>query len=264
MITRSPQASTMKPAPQPGKSSGGAAAGVDIAGFPQSLYTRSLGDPDTLFVLLLDSAREACQMVERLEGRGEGHAMAVQLSAMQMASTLLLDPSFSLAVRGPSHENLYRVDLDAGTIHLSTRLYAVVSHRTSFFKIEIAGQIMKGPFVVRNPTQNTTITQISEEELRQPSFFASTLAQECLRAQMEQERFGQVSEAASTEASGEIRLMLWVAGAKIPVALRQKEPGANWDIIDGRMQEWVGALSPEAETSLTQLMNFLHELFIKK
>jgi hypothetical protein len=248
----------------PDKSAAGGAACVEIVGFPQILYMRSFGDPDTLFVPLLDATREAFGMIERLSGQGENRANAVMLSGMHLASSLLRDPSFSLGARGLSPENSYTVNLGAGTMHVNTRLYSVVSRRTSFFKVEIAGNISGGPFVVRNPVQGTVIMQVEEERLRQPHFFASSLAQECVRAQMEQERFGRIDETLGPEANGDIRMVVTVAGNKVPVALRRKEEGGGWDIIDGRRQEWVGALSLDMEGHLRSVTSFIQELFDKK
>src|SRR5271168_4692321 len=246
------------------KSAVGGAAGVEIKGFPQILYTRTSGDPDTLFVPLLDAARDVMAMVERLSGHGENRSNAVMLSGMHLASSLLRDSSFSMVARGLTHENVYTVDLDAGTLHVNTRLYAVVSRRTAFFKVEIAGKISGGMFVVRNPAQGTVIMQVEEERLRQPNFFAVTLAQACLRAQMEQERFGRIDETLASDTHGEMRLVLTVAGNKVPVTLRQKEEGGGWDIVDGLRQEWVGALSPEVEGNLKSVTRFIQELFARK
>jgi hypothetical protein len=244
--------------------SGGGAAGVEIVGFPQILFTRTFGDPDTLFVPLLDAARDVCAMIERLSGHGENRTNAVMLSGMHLASSLLRDSSFTLVARGPSHENLYTVDLDAGTLLVNTRLYAVVSRRTAFFKVEIAGNISGGTFVVRNPIQSSVIMQVEEERLRQSNFFATSLAQECLRAQMDQERFGRIDETLSTDGTAEVRMVLTVAGNKVPVAIRQKEGGGVWDIVDGLRQEWVGTLSPEMEGHLKSVTNFIQELFVHK
>ena len=58
-------------------------------GFPQILYTRTFGDPDTLFVPLLEVARDSNKMLARLTGLGEERANAVTLSGMQLASSLL-------------------------------------------------------------------------------------------------------------------------------------------------------------------------------
>jgi hypothetical protein len=145
------------------KSAAGGAAGVEIVGFPQILYTRTFGDPDTLFVRLLDATRDAHKMMERLSSHGENRASAVMLSGMQLASSLLRDSSFTLVARGLSQENVYTVDLDAGTLHMLTRLYAVVNRRTSFFKVEIAGKLAGGPLVVRNSPQGSVIMQVEEE-----------------------------------------------------------------------------------------------------
>jgi len=178
---------------QQGAGSGGT-AGIEIVGFPQILYTRSFGDPDILFVPLLDAAREAHTMLERLSGHGEPRADAVRLSGMQLASSLLREPSFSLAARGQAQEHTYTVDLDKGILHMNTRLYAIVSRRTSSFRVEIVGKIAGGTFGVRNPVKDSIIMQVSEERLRQPNVFSSSLAQECLREQLEQERNGRLDE----------------------------------------------------------------------
>jgi hypothetical protein len=245
------------------KSSPGGAGCIEIIGFPQILYMRSFGDPDTLFVLLLDSMREACGMVERLSSRGEGRANAVMLSGMGLATSLLQDSSFSLGARGLSHEHAYIVDLSAGTLHMTTQLYSVANRRTSFFKVEIAGNISGGPFVVRNPVQGTVIMQVEEEKLRQPNFFATSLAQECVRAQMDQNRFEHIDETLGPEANGGVRLVVAVAGNNVPVVLRKKGVG-GWDIIDGRRQECVGTLSPDMENHLNCVIGFIQKLLEKK
>ncbi len=242
----------------------GGAAGVEIAGFPQILFTRTFGDPDMLFVPLMDAAREAYNTIERLCSHGEDRENAVMLSGMQLASSLLRDSSFSLVARGLAHDNSYTVDLDQGTVLVQTRLFAVVSRRTSFFKVEIAGKLSGGLFVVRNPVQNGVIMQVEEEQLRQPNFFTTSLAQECLRAQIEQERFGRIEETVSAQVNQEIRMIVTSKGNKIPVILRQKEEGGSWDIVDGRRQEWVGTLAPECEGPLSAVLKSVKDLFETK
>src|SRR5271167_14344 len=91
------------------KGSAGGAACVEIVGFPQILYMRTFGDPDTLFVPLLDSAREACGMIDRLSSHGEDRSNAVMLSGMHLATSLLQGSSFTLGARGLSHEHAYRI-----------------------------------------------------------------------------------------------------------------------------------------------------------
>jgi hypothetical protein len=53
------------------------------------LYTRTFGDPEMLFVPLLEAAREAFAVLERLASHGEERATAVKLAGMQLASSLL-------------------------------------------------------------------------------------------------------------------------------------------------------------------------------
>jgi len=246
----------------------GSIGGVEIVGFPQLLYTRTSGDPDTLFVPLLDAAREACGMIERLAGHGENHSNAAQLSGMHLVSSLLRDSSFSLVSRGLSHDNSYRVDLEGGTLHAHTRLYAAVSRRAAFFKVEIAVKIAGGPLVVRNPIQGTVLMQADDSRFRQPGFFSSTLSTECLRALMQQERFGEGGGAngAATEGSAlnEIRLNVQVSGLQVPVVLQRKTDDGKWEILDGRYNEWVGTLAPAAEAQLSEVMKHLQELFATK
>jgi hypothetical protein len=54
------------------------------------------------------------------------------------------------------------------------------------------------------------------------------------------------------------------SGNKVSIALRQKEPGGHWEIIDGRRQESVGALSSEMEEHLKAVTTFIQELFAHK
>jgi hypothetical protein len=212
----------------------------------------------------MDAAREAFQTVERLCERGEKRENAVMLSGMQLASALLRDSSFSLVARGLAHDNNYTVDLDQGTVLVQTRLFAVISRRTSFFKVEIAGKLNGGLFVVRNAVQNAVIMQVEEQQLRQPNFFSTSLAQECLRTQMEQERFGRIEETVSAQANQEIRIIVVSGGSKVPILLRQKGEGGSWDIVDGRKQELVGTLTPECEGLLNRVIEAVKEIFESK
>jgi len=247
------------------KSAAGGAGGIEIFGFPQVLFTRTFGDPDMLFAPLLDATREASTMIDRLSTQGEKRENAVTLGGMHLASSLLKDSSFSLVVKGLTHDNMYTVDLSNGTIHVHTRLYAVVGRRASFFKVEIAGKISGGgPFVLRDPVEGTVILQVSEENLRQPNFFSTSLGQECLKAQIDQERFGRGGKSLDSGASGEMRMIVTVNGNKIPVILRQKENAGGCDIIDGLRHEWVGTLTPEAESQLKNLTAFVQDLFARK
>lgn len=106
--------------------------------------------------------------------------------------------------------------------------------------------------------------QVEEERFRQASFFSTTLAQEWLRAQVEQERFGIMEELAGADIYNEMRLMLMMEGSKVPIALRQKDEGGGWDIIDGKRNEAVGKLAPEIEENLKKVINFVQDLFLKK
>ena len=88
------------PAARSDQNASGGSAGIEIVGFPQKLYTRTFGDPDTLFVPLLEAARDANKMLVRLVGPGEERGNAVTLSGTQLASSLLRDNSLSLVSIG--------------------------------------------------------------------------------------------------------------------------------------------------------------------
>ena len=85
----SPASGAKTPTGRSDQKAAGGSAGIEIVGFPQMLYTRTFGDPDTLFVPLLDAARDANKMLVRLTGLGEERGNAVTLSGMQLASSLL-------------------------------------------------------------------------------------------------------------------------------------------------------------------------------
>jgi hypothetical protein len=90
------------------------------------------------------------------------------------------------------------------------------------------------------------------------------VAQQCVRAQMEQFRFGRIEETLGPEASGAMRLTVTVSGDTVPVVVRKKEEGNGWDIIDGRRQGGVGTLSAEMENPLSSVTGFIQQLVEKK
>jgi hypothetical protein len=46
-----------------------------------------------------------------------------------------------------------------------------------------------------------------------------------------------MDELAGADIYNEMRLMVMMEGSKVPIALRQKEEGGGWDIIDGKRNE---------------------------
>jgi hypothetical protein len=244
---------------QQARSAGGAAS-VEIAGFPQALYVRMLGDPDTLFIPLLEATREAYSLVDRLAQQGEDPSQSASLCSMHLASSLLRDGQFSLGARGMSPENSYAVDFEAGTLHVLTRLYSAVNRRIAFFKVELAGNIAGGPFVVRDPSRGTVIMQVEEERLREPNFFSTTLANECVRVQLDQEHFG---AAWVTQEVGDVRVVMEIGGKAVPIVLRQQAKSGSWDMLQGQQQETAGPVPNEMAEHVTAFTAFLRERFKK-
>jgi len=267
MSTRSIPASPGKSAdagPPITTSTASGPGGIKIIGFPQVLYTRVFGAPDALFVPLLDAARDAYRIVERLGGQNENRANSVLMGSAQLASVMLRDASFSLVATLQTVESLYTVDLDAGTLHVQTQLFAVVSRRTSLFNVEVAGKISEGPYTVRNPATGSVIMVAEEGQLRQPNSFSVWLPTECLRSQIEQERLGPINASREAPTLGEVRLVVPVGGVHLPVTLQQKKEGGGWDIIDGRRREWVGTLASNVAEQLNEVVSALQVLFAPK
>jgi len=100
---------------------------------------------------------------------------------------------------------------------------------------------------------------VEEEKLRQPHFFTSGLPNECVRALMDQERFGSINDGSAV--SGDLRMVIETAVRKIPVVLRARENEPGWDVLDGRQQQRVASLSPEMTAHLTALQGFARGLF---
>jgi hypothetical protein len=239
-----------------GKSDAAASVGtVEIVGWPQVLHTRTFGGLDVLFVPLLDIAREMLTFVGRMTAAGETRAQSVAMGGIRMATEMLKDPSFTLATRTMDEENKYVIDLDKGTLSAGARLYAVVRHRTSMFKVVIEGKIVEGPYVVRNVVDGSAIVRVDELQMRQSGYFSTFLPEECLRAHLARETASLIDE--RTAADGEVRITVSVNGENVPFILKRKDAGGTWDIVDGRMNQWIGVLPSIAHGHLNQLMQGL-------
>jgi hypothetical protein len=236
---------------------------VEIVGFPQILHTRAFGHPDMLFVPLLEGAREAGNLCERLTAGGESPEHAATMSGIQLVSGLLKDSSFSLSARGLKEEHYYCVDLVAGTLSLQTRLYAEVSRRTSMIKVEIAGHFREGIYVVRSVGDSSVTLQFDEEQLKRPAFFSTILAEQCLRMQMQRDQTKRIGGSPGEEETPEVQLTVSVANRKVPLILKQKTANGEWEILDAQMRGRLGALSYEAENHLRLLFAILSTILSK-
>ncbi len=239
-----------------GKSDAAASVGtVGIIGWPQVLHTRTFGGLDVLFVPLLDIAREMLTFITRMSAAGETRSQAVSMGGIRLATEMLKDPSFTLATRGAEEENKYVIDLDKGTLSIGARLYAVVRHRTSLFKVVIEGKIAEGPYLVRNTVDGSAIVQVDESQMRQAGYFSTFLPEQCLRTHLARETASLMEEGKVAE--GEVRITFPVGGENVSFVLRRKLVGGEWDIVDGRMNQWIGVLPSVAYVHLDQLMEGL-------
>jgi hypothetical protein len=235
-----------------------AAAGVGtvaIVGWPQVLHTRTFGGLDVLFMPLIDTAREMLTFITKMCAAGETRSQAVSMGGIRLATEMLKDPSFTLATRGVEEENKYVIDLDKGTLTVGARLYAVVRHRTSMFKVEIEGKIAEGPYVVRNTSDGSAPFQADETQMRQSGYFSTLLPEQCLRAHLARETAGLVEEPKVVE--GEVRITFPIGGENVPFVLRRKNAGAGWDIVDGRKNLWIGVLPSVGRGPMDEIMEGL-------
>lgn len=231
---------------------------VEVAGLPQVLHTRNLGGLDTLFNPLLDTARGIVSFMAKMCAAGESKQQALSMARIRFASEMLQEPGFTLAPRGLEEDNSYLVDLEKGTLSASARLYAVVQHRTSLFKIRIEGNITEGPYTVQDTATGAAILQVDESQMRLAGYFSKFLPEECLRAHIVSETSSLMGK--NVVAPGEVRLVVPVGGRGVPFILRQKHLKGEWDIIDGRLNQWLGVLPEAADDHLTQLVEGLAKL----
>lgn len=225
-------------------------AGVEITGFPQMLHTRSFGHPDMLFVPLLEGAREAADLCQRLINGGESGDHAVTMSGIQLASNLLKVSGFNLSSRNINNEHSYFVNLAAGTISAQTRLYAEVSRRTSMFNVEIAGKFREGIYAVRIVGDSATTLQFDDQQLHQPMFFTTVLAEQCLHMQVRKTQPKCILVDTGNDDSTEVHLSLFAGGKKIPLVLRQKEMTGEWDMLEAHSRTRIGPLPSTATNHL--------------
>ncbi len=229
--------------------------GVDISGFPQLLMTREFGDPDTLFMPLLKSAREALEASKALAASGQGASQASMMASIHLATALLKDSNFTLGSKGSLTQNYYLLDLEAGTIHLRTWLFATVNKRTSTFLVKISGSIPTGVFTVQGAADESVLAKFDEQRLAQPEFFANTLSEECLRLQMSKDHFKRFGDLPMAQAETGVRFSLESTHGTKPVFLKKKDEG--WEVLDEQAAHRYGMLAPDLAQ---QLEHLIHEL----
>jgi hypothetical protein len=230
--------------------------GVDITGFPQLLLTREFGDPDTLLVPLLKSAREALDACKNLIASGQNESQANMMGAIHLATALMKDSNFTLGSKHSQTQNDYLIDLDAKTIQLRTWLFATINKRTSAFRVRISGNLETGVFTVRG-TDDAVMAEFDEARMTQSGFFANGLSEECLRLQMSKDYFKRFGDMPTSRAEVGVRVNLPNGTGWMPVLLKKKEQTETWEMIDEQTSENRGELAKEASAHLDQLLKLL-------
>jgi hypothetical protein len=153
-----------------------AAAVVELAATMRMFYTRTIGSPDVLFMVLLASAREAYAVTgssaphPQRDNRAQGLAAEIYL-----AGSLLCDASFVPARVPPDCEHHYTLDLVKQEMQLSTRVCGVTAGRISLFGVTLKGPIVSGEFVLLNTSTKALLANVPEEAIKKPDFFRDEL-----------------------------------------------------------------------------------------
>ncbi|MGA2095465.1 MAG: hypothetical protein ABSH39_04140 [Candidatus Acidiferrum sp.] len=237
--------------------------GIEVVGFPQLLFTREFGDPDTLLIPLLDAAHEALESTRSLPPGNSGNGQGGMMSAIYLATSFMKDNHFTLAPLGCQPQTRYVLDLDAESIHVRTWLYATVGKRTSTFLVTVAGNLKTGMYVVRTGKEDSVVAEFDEKRLRTPGFFSTVLPEECLQLQMSMDHFKRFGNLPVAETEDGVRISVPTAGSKIPILLRKKEGPNTWEVLDGRTSNRIIALPPEAAVHLDLLLKALPKLLEK-
>lgn len=235
--------------------------GVDIVGFPQLLLTREFGDPEALFIPLLEAAREAVAISKNFAT--QGGPQASKMAAMHVATSFLHDPSFTFASKNSQTQSLYLLDLDSETIHVRTWLFVSGGKRTSSFLVSIAGNFQTGPFTARTVAEDKVIVEFDEQRLRQPDFFSTILPEECLRFQMGVDHFKRFGTLPIAHEPSGMRITLLGDAGAIPVLLRRVESSNTYEVVDERTSARAAMLPHDATVHLGKLLETLQKIFNK-
>ena len=239
--------------------------GVDIAGFPQLLLTRQCGDPDALFIPLLEAAREALAIAKGFTSQGgsESSMTASKMAGMHIATSFLQDSRFTFAPKNSQTQSHYLLDLDAETIRVRTWLFATGGKRTSSFMVTIDGNFQTGPFTARTAGDDTVIAEFDEQRLRQPEFFSTILPEECLRFQMGADHFKRFGSLPVAHEPSGIRITLAGEGSSIPILLRKVGASNTYEVVDERTSARAAMLPHDATVQLGKLLETLAKIFDK-
>ena len=239
--------------------------GVDIVGFPQLLLTRQFGDPDALFIPLLEAAREALAMAKGFTSQSDSASSmtAGKMAGMHIATSFLQDASFTFAPKNSQTQSHYLLDLDAETILVRTWLFATGGKRTSSFMVTIDGNIQTGPFAARAAGDDTVIAEFDEQRLRQPEFFSTILPDECLRFQMGADHFKRFGALPVAHEPSGIRITLAGEAGPIPVLLRKVDSANTYEVVDERTATRTSMLPHDATVQLGKVLEALAKIFDK-
>ncbi len=179
------------------------------------------------------------------------------MASIHLATALLKDSNFTLGSKGSLTQNHYLLDLDAGTIHLRTWLFATVNKRTSTFLVKISGNIQSGVFTVQGAADESILAKFDEQRMAQAEFFSSTLSEECLRLQMSKDHFKRFGDLPMLQTEAGVRINVQATHGSKPVFLRKKETPEEWEIVDDQTSQSSGLLPKEAAHHLEELLKAL-------
>ena len=141
---------------------------VAIASVPYQFHTSKYHYLEHLFVPLLSSAQQACDL---MGARIRGEQAAAQAAAF-MAGELLRDASFVAGRRETSAATLYTLDFVADQFLSRASVVDSGRSRTSLFRVLVEGKIRGDKFRVSDPVTNTILFEFNRYEADKPDFFS--------------------------------------------------------------------------------------------
>lgn len=218
------------------------AAVVELASTMRMFYTRTIGSPDVLFMVLLASAREAYAITgasashpER-ENRAQGFAAEIYL-----AGSLLCDASFVPARVPPGCEHHYTLDLVNQEIRLSTRVCGVTSGRISLFGVTLKGPILGNEFVLINTNTKALLANVLEDVIKKPDFFRDELPRLACHSEPQQGEGGEESQALIDRAV-ELHVVIPLMGGSCALVVKKNKAASRAEVYSAEKGSAIGSV----------------------
>lgn len=234
---------------------------IEVAGFSRVFRTRSMAWPDLLFLPLADQVRQALAIADTLtQVDPTKREDAILIAERYLSGCLLQDSNYLISAPGMSQDDCYQIDVKAGVLQFRSMMYAGQGQRTSSFKIQVSGDIRKGEYSVKSPTDGPAILMFSQTNLNQPEFFSKTLAPLCLVNTILRQRASHPDNSSMLTQKIQLTLPVQACGLSVSVPIRNDGATQPWQVFDPLNGREIGVISPESLKDVDQLLETLTTL----